>query len=236
MTLSLDLVAAIDLTAGAAIVIGTLALVYPGPPRSRAQLAIGFAAWFAAIAVLCGLGVFRPVTGTGTIGLGVAILGPALVVLAIVLGSPERRDRVLAMPLAPLIGVHVVRVLGVNFLLLQAAGRLPAPFAPSAGGGDIFIGLTALPLAWAVSRQIAGWRTLAIGWTLLGMLDLVTAIGLGVVSAPDSPIRIFQGPPDTSAMTTLPWMLIPAFLVPILFLLHVLVLKRALGAQSERPV
>jgi hypothetical protein len=29
-------------------------------------------------------------------------------------------------------------------------------------------------------------------------------------------------------------MLIPAFLVPILFLLHVLVLKRLLGAQSAR--
>ena len=234
MTPSLDLITAIDLTACAAIVVGTLALVYPGPLRSRARLAIGFAAWFAAIATLCGLGVFHPVTGTGTIGLGVAIVGPALVVLAIVASSAERRDRVLSMPLAPLIGVHVVRVLGLNFLLLQAAGRLPAPFAPVAGGGDIFIGLTALPLAWAVYRQIAGWRTLAIGWTMLGMLDLLAAIGLGVASAPDSPVRIFQGPPDTSVMTTLPWMLILAFLVPILFLLHVLVLKRLLGAQSAR--
>ncbi len=234
MTPSLDLVTAIDLTACAAIVVGALALVYPGPLRSRARLAIGFAAWFAAIATLCGLGVFRPVAGTGTIGLGVAILGPALVVLTIVSSSADRRDRVLSMPLAPLIGVHVVRVLGLNFLLLQAAGRLPAPFAPVAGGGDIFIGLTALPLAWAVSRQIAGWRTLAIGWTMLGMLDLLAAIGLGIASAPDSPVRIFQGPPDTSVMTTLPWMLIPAFLVPILFLLHVLVLRRLLGAQSGR--
>jgi hypothetical protein len=231
---SFDLISAIDLTAGAALMVGTLALVYPGPSESRAGLAIGFTAWFAVLAALCGWGVFHPINGIGTLGLGLAIVLPMTVLVALVAASPERREHVLAMPTPALIGVHAVRVLGFDFLLLYAAGRLPAPFAPVAGWGDILVGITALPLAWAASRDIRGWRPAAIAWTLFGMADLIAAIGLGVMSAPGSPVRIFYGAADTEAMTTLPWMLIPAFLVPTLFLLHVVVLRQLLGAGMRR--
>jgi hypothetical protein len=55
-------------------------------------------------------------------------------------------------PLWLLVGVHTVRLLGVSFIILFAAGRLPAPFAPVAGWGDIFVGATAIPVAWLVYR------------------------------------------------------------------------------------
>ena len=41
--------------------------------------------------------------------------------------------------------------LGVFFIALWALGRLPAPFAPSAGWGDVLVGLTALPIAHRVA-------------------------------------------------------------------------------------
>jgi hypothetical protein len=49
------------------------------------------------------------------------------------------------------------------------------------------------------------------------------AIALGVLSAPGSPLQLFAIP-SAPIMTTLPWVLIPAYLVPILFMTHVLML------------
>jgi hypothetical protein len=60
-------------------------------------------------------------------------------------------------------------------------------------------------------------------WNLFGAADLITAVSLGVLSAPGSPLQLFAiaGAP---IMTTLPWVLIPGYLVPILFMTHVLML------------
>jgi hypothetical protein len=227
----LDLLSAIGLTASAAIVVGMLVFAHPRETALRARIAIGFAAWFALLVVLTAGGVFQPQLGTGTAGLGLAVLLPMVVITLGVLRSPEYRRAVREIALPVLIAVHAVRILGLDFLLLDAAGRLPAPF-PVAGWGDIFIGLTALPMAWAARHQIAGWRGLDVAWSLLGALDLIAAVGLGVASAPDSPVRIFYGPHDSALMTTLPWILIPGFLVPLLFLLHVAVLARLIARRA----
>jgi len=55
----------------------------------------------------------------------------------------------------------------------------------------------------------------------------------GALSAP-SPLQIFVGPPDSSAMTALPWLLVPGFLVPILLFIHIVIVYRLL-AQSKAP-
>ena len=117
------------------------------------------------------------------------------------------------------------RVLGFSFIILYAEGRLPAPFAPSAGWGDVFMGVTALPLAWAVTRFGTRMRPLVLLWNALGVADLVIAVTLGTLSQP-SPLQVFAGPPDASAMTTLPWLIIPGFLVPILLFIHVVIFTR----------
>ena len=62
----------------------------------------------------------------------------------------------MAIPLPALVAAHAVRVLGIFFLILHAQGRLPAPFAPTAGWGDIVIGATALPVAWLVAARGGG--------------------------------------------------------------------------------
>ena len=144
--------------------------------------------------------------------------------------SGERLQRVLAIPMPALILTHVLRILAVQFLLLWSAGRLTAPFAPLAGWGDIITGVTAVPVAWAVWRRAAGWRPLAVIWNLFGAADLIDAISLGVLSAPGSPLQLFAIPSEP-VMTTLPWVLIPGYLVPLLFMTHVLMLAQ-LGAHA----
>jgi hypothetical protein len=111
------------------------------------------------------------------------------------------------------------------FLVLYAEGRLPAPFAPSAGWGDVFIGATALPLAWAFMRFGDRVRPLVFLWSAIGVADLVVAVTLGPLSAP-GPLQVFVGPPDSSPMTSLPWLIIPGFLVPCLMFLHAVIFHR----------
>jgi hypothetical protein len=56
-------------------------------------------------------------------------------------------------------------------------------------------------------------------WNVLGALDLVNAVTLGLLSAPGVPFRVFTVGPGTSALGILPWVMVPAMLVP-LYLIH----------------
>ncbi len=142
------------------------------------------------------------------------------------LGTAIGRQRIRQAPLWALVGVHGVRLLGFSFLLLWAAHRLPAPFAPSAGWGDIVAGLLAVPLA--LNLRSAGrprsqlWIQL---WNTLGVAYLLTALFLGATSSP-GPLQLFHVNPSSAIMTTLPWILVPAFLVPSLLFLHICVYYR----------
>jgi hypothetical protein len=109
-----------------------------------------------------------------------------------------------------LVGVHTVRLLGITFVILYAANRLPAPFAPVAGWGDIFVGATALPVAWLAYRRPANSRPIIWIWNLIGLVDLIAAVGLGVISSP-GPQRLIFAEPSSAIMATLPWLLIPGF-------------------------
>ena len=131
-----------------------------------------------------------------------------------------------------MIAVHAIRIVGFLFLLLFAAGRLSAPFAPSAGWGDIVAGATAVPVAWALASRVPGARWLVVLWNSVGLLDLISAAGLGMTSAAGSPLQVFFDAPGSAVMATLPWAIIPVFLVPQLIVGHLAVywrLGRAAG-------
>lgn len=223
-----DLVFAIALAAAGAAITATLSVALANTVRGRLAAAAAIAAWFGAVVIVGATGMLGP-GGIGVPGLGLAVLAPALILSWRLLRVG--RDGSIAGPPTPLlIAAHAVRVLGISFVLLYAAGRLPAPFAPTAGWGDIAIGLSALPVAWLISRP--GGRPLALLWNALGCLDLITAVSLGAMSSP-GPARLFLEPPGSMIMTTLPWILIPAFLVPGLFALHVAIFGRLWRGATE---
>jgi hypothetical protein len=186
-------------------------------------IAAGLAvAWAVLIVATTAAGGFRP----GVLGM---IPGPvvAFTLLLLVLFASWYffdgfRKALLNVPLSALIGVNVARFLGVFFLLLHARGRVPAPFAPSAGWGDILVAALAIPLAVLATKaeHYASWIR---SWNFLGALDLVVAVTLGVLSAEGTPFQIFDEKPGTLALSTLPWIMIPTMLVPIFLLNHLLV-------------
>ena len=136
----------------------------------------------------------------------------------------------LKVPVALLIGVNTIRILGVVFLVLHAAGRLPGPFAPVAGWGDIFVGLAAGPLAWWAHKKPLPARPAVWAWNVFGLVDLVAAVSLGATSAP-GPLRLIFAEPGTAMMSTLPWLLIPGFLVPLLACTHLAIFYRLVREQ-----
>jgi hypothetical protein len=227
-----DILSTAELTASASIAVGFLSWAMAETAGGRAAVLVLLAAWFGLVLAIGATGALGPALG-GPSALGLTVLLPIGALIWAYFALPSVRTAVAAKPVPALIALHALRLLGLLFLVLYAAGRLPAPFAPSAGWGDVFIGATALPLAWAVARFGARVRPLVFLWNALGVADLVIALTLGPLSAP-GPLQVFLGPPDSSPMTTLPWLIIPGFLVPILFFIHIVIFHRLL-ARNEAP-
>jgi hypothetical protein len=118
------------------------------------------------------------------------------------------------------------RINGVLFLVLSALGILPVIFAVPAGLGDLATGATA-PL---VARRFAarGSGKGFVRWQILGMLDLVMAVSLGTTA-----VLITRTGPGMGAMTVLPLSLVPTFIVPLLFIFHIICIAQA-RQESER--
>ncbi|MEO8525746.1 MAG: hypothetical protein ABI460_13565 [Caldimonas sp.] len=229
----LDLISAIVLTAVAAIVAVVVVLTFGATRRERIGLAVGLATWLLAVVAAGATRLLYYDGGLGVPGLAIAIVLPIALLCAVAFGTRRGRERVAVAPLSALVGVQAVRVVGVFFVLLHAAGRLPAPFAPTAGWGDIAVGLLALPVAGLAARQAVSARGAVLALTLFGIADLVAAVGLGATSSP-GPVRIFFDEPSSALMTTLPWILIPCLLVPALMALHLVVLVKLATPSGSR--
>jgi len=111
------------------------------------------------------------------------------------------------------------------FLILHREGVLPGVFALPAGWGDIAIGTTAPLVAWAISSKKNFPKQIFVLWNVLGMLDLVMAVSLGILASA-SPLGILAGEITTRVMGTFPLSLIPTFFVPLLMILHLIALGR----------
>jgi len=216
---SLHTLGSIGLGASTVITGGLAALTLGRNATEVRRLSIVAVTWLLGIVILGALGVFNGRTGFGTYAVGVAVALPVLVSVGAYLSNAQVRERVAAVPTEWLIAIHATRILGVLFLLLHAQGSLRGPFGPVAGWGDVIIGLLALPIAWLLARQAASARTIAATFTAAGTADLFAAVSLGIMSEPDSPFRVWtlQASP---VMSELPWLLIPAFLVPIYLIAH----------------
>lgn len=220
-----DVISALELAASAAVVVGAFSLLFGRTTAERLTVAGLMAAWFAVVVAAGATGLLHYERGLGVPGLAAAVVGPILLFSALGFGTRTGRALIDAAPLELLIGVQAVRVLGVSFVLLHAAGRLPAPFAPVAGWGDIAVGLIAVWVAWLAARAPERAFRPALAWNVFGVLDLVAAVALGATSSP-GPIRVFFAEPGSALMTSLPWIIIPCFLVPALTFLHLATFRR----------
>ena len=104
--------------------------------------------------------------------------------------------------------------------------QMPALWALPAGIGDIIVGSTAL---WVANHFDApGGQRLAMLFNLFGMADLIVAVGLGIMTSP-GPTQVFHTIPTAEFATQFPLALVPTFLVPLAFMLHIVSLWQLFG-------
>jgi hypothetical protein len=216
---------AVALWAGVARAARTLGF----PPAARTSLLVRTGAllggWIGLAAWLGARGIFRGQVSSLFPILAVAIVLPVIAGLAVIATSRTARQLLDATPASLLIGVQVYRILGAEFLVLLAQGRMPSAFAVPAGYGDVMVGATALVVAALYQADSDRWRPLAILWNLVGLADLVVAVTMGALTAP-GPLQRFALDAPNVLITTLPLVLVPTVLVPVSFLLHLYALRR----------
>jgi hypothetical protein len=187
-------------------------------------------AWFAFALIAGALGLFENQASRIGAAVGIAAGVPVVLFAVSFVASDSFRKFALALNPRTLTFVQSGRLIGVTFVILQARGVLPAIFAWPAGYGDMFIGATAAFVAWKLCNP--DHRGSFNFWQALGIIDLVTAVGLGTTAGLIQP----HGVP-MAAMTVLPLSLIPSFLVPLYLILHVICIAQARrwrSVSSER--
>jgi hypothetical protein len=125
--------------------------------------------------------------------------------------------------------LQMYRVLGVAMAIQALKGALPALFGLPAGFGDLFIGLTALLAAAGIASETRFGKAVLVFWNVLGLLDLFIAVTTGVLAA-----SLLAGPVTMAPMRLYPLSLVPAFGVPLAFLLHFTGLARFWSLSRHR--
>jgi hypothetical protein len=80
------------------------------------------------------------------------------------------------------------------------------------------VGLLAPVVGLAYAKAPHKSAGLVAAWNVLGLLDLTDALGLGFLTAPSRFALEIQ--PTSDLMTVLPLVLVPVYLVPLFFVLH----------------
>lgn len=168
------------------------------------------------------------------IPMGFAVMLPIALFLLWFTASRTFRQFVLSLNPSALTIAETWRIGGITFVTLEVFHILPGVFAQPAGWGDVFIGLTAPFVAFYLARP--GHKSAFIAWNILGMLDLVSAVTLGVLSS--NAVGVLRPSVSTDAMTVLPLSLIPTFAVPLLFIVHIILIVQAMSwqRQTAKPI
>jgi hypothetical protein len=178
------------------------------------------AAWFIFALSASALHLFENAANRVGLAVALAALTPILVFSLWFGISQKFREFTLSLNPRALTAVQSWRILGFVFVLLQAYRLLPAVFALPAGYGDMVIGMTATAVAWKLADP--SHRTSFTLWQVLGIADLVNAVGLGTTAnllAPHAPSMVL--------MTVLPLSLVPIFLVPLFLIFHIICIAQA---------
>ena len=184
----------------------------------KTKLALLLAGWYGLAYLVVSNGLLEPnVTTLGVPNVAVAIFLPVVFGVAM-LFRPGFSRNLDAVPVAWFAGFHALRALfGIFFLAIYEMGALSAAVALDGGYGDIAAGIFGALAAFLIVLEArpAVTRTALAVFSMVGLLDFAIIIYLALTTLdPNAPFAAFY-----------PFMLIPAFVVPLFMLTHVYVLR-----------
>lgn len=183
--------------------------------------------WLFLTTILAKQGIFEPIEGKFNPILPVLLAG---LFCSYFLFSKWKVFKILlsSLPVSWIVIIQFFRVLGVVFLVLYSQKLLPTQFALPAGIGDLFIGVAALFVAWALHNRKTWSPTVTKWWCYLGILDLIIAVTMGALTSPSNIQSLISLPfkPTNLLIGEYPLVMIPIFRVPFAITLHMLVLNK----------
>jgi hypothetical protein len=222
-----------------AIVLVMLILTLWGATRAARQVSpravqgvriagIALAGWLALTAALAERGVFDDFRAMPPRIL--LAIGLPLAALVAVASSRRLAPLLAALPPAWPVAAQAFRI-AVEIVLwrLAVAGVIPDLLSFTGRNWDILVGLSAPVVAYACFVRRAWPARVAVWWNWAGIAVLLNVVVHAQLSAP-TPWRIFETDPPTTFIADLPYIWLPAFLVPLAWLLHAVSLRQ-LGSR-----
>ena len=180
--------------------------------------------WFAT-AFIAGLAGIINEPNRPPLILGSFILVPIVGFVAAYFLSASFRAFTESMSLTLIVASHLWRFVGVGFVIAWLTGDLPAGFGIPEGFGDIIAAAGALLLVPKLRKGTAS-RAWLLTWNIFGLIDLISAIVVGILYSNSTLGILSEGTVTTELMATFPVSLIPSFFVPLFILLHILTFKK----------
>jgi hypothetical protein len=191
---------------------------HQNPTTTSKIVALILVIWFLSVATIGHAGLL---VGASALLIGGYVATATGMLCVLALTVRPFRFWLLQLELRLLVLMHFVRFVGIAFLVSSAsADSLPDLFANRAGYGDIFAAITALALAVGfLPANNQFHRQLLMAWNIVGLLDLLLAVGTGVS------IQL-SGSEAMAPIVTAPLMYIPFYFVPLLLFIHLVIFYR----------
>ncbi|WP_276482437.1 hypothetical protein [Paraflavitalea pollutisoli] len=160
-------------------------------------------------------------------------IAPALITILLLFLLPPGRQWMDSWKLQRLTWLHVVRV-PVELVLfwLYQHGQVPLLMTFEGSNPDILSGLTAPLIAWLAFRSGSPRRALLIAWNLLCLGLLLNIVIRAILSAP-TPFQQWGFEQPNIGVLQLPFVWLPAFIVPVVLLSHLAALRQLLFAPIK---
>lgn len=204
--------------------------------RAAFRVLVGLSVWFIYAGLL---GYFGLLKNTVMRPPGIAfILVPVIVFLIFfIVRSSANAQVALAFPLWIVLGIQCFRI-GVELFLHQLwrAGLVPKMLTFEGANVDIYVGASALLVAWLSSRGRLGMKV-ALAWNGLGLLALTNVVIRAVLTAP-GPLNLIHTEVPNRMFGTFPFLFVPGFFVPLAVVLHTLAIRgisSRLGTAISSP-
>lgn len=130
-------------------------------------------------------------------------------------------------PQENIIKLHVFRFYAEVLLwALFASALLPVQMTFEGRNFDVITGVTAMGAAWLITKKKFPKIAIVL-WNMMGLGLLINIVAIAVLSMP-TPFRYFMNEPANTIVTEFPISLLPSFLVPLAYMLHILSLRKVL--------
>jgi hypothetical protein len=206
----------------------TLLLFYIGSGRDKRVLLVS-TIWLALIGGLSITGFFENTTSLPPRYLLVFLGSTGLIIY---LYKVLKTDRLNTKRLLLVQGLRLPVEIGLYQLFLQ--GQIPQIMTFEGWNYDIIIGISALMIFVVLYfKEHLLSKTFMLIWNVTGVLFLAVIVLTAVLSAP-LPIQLLAFDQPNVAVLKFPYVFLPAYIVPLVLLTHLLTIKKILKEVPKR--